>query len=61
MSKGYECVKSILFYFIFCKKLENIVSGTCRSYVSSRYKCAETGHEKVAEGEDRGNIPLNNF
>ena len=28
-------------FFFFEKDLENMVSGTCRFYVSKRYKCAE--------------------
>ena len=32
--------------FNVLKKLEKVVSGTCRSYVSKRYKCADKGCEK---------------
>ena len=35
----------------FFKKLQNMVSGTCRSYVSKRYKCPEEGCEKGQKRE----------
>ena len=28
------------------EKMENVASGTCRSYDGNRYKCAEKGCEK---------------
>ena len=33
------------------KSLENVVSDTCRSYVSKRYKCVDTGNEKRPKRE----------
>ena len=32
-------------------KMENVVSGTCMSYVRKRYKCAEEGCEKGQKRE----------
>ena len=37
------------------KKLENVVSGTCRFYVCKRYKCAEKGCETKRKRE--GTVP----
>ena len=39
------------FNFLKKKKREQLVSGTCRCYVSKRYKCAEEGCEKGPKRE----------
>ena len=44
--------------FKFLKKLEDMVSGTCSSYVGKRYKCAEKGCEKKQKQEGTIGLPF---